>query len=114
MVVCEFWPQRKDPNHTRITVAGGRICYPGNIGTPTGSIELAKLTINSVLSCRNAHFVYVYAKKFYLQTSMDWLEYVYKKLSEITQEFIQEYNLTQLVQNGWIYFQIIRGWYGLP
>ena len=36
------------------------------------------------------------------------------KLSDITQEFIEEYNITQLVQNGWIYFEILRDCYGLP
>ena len=41
-------------------------------------------------------------------------EYVRIKLSEIPQEFIEEYNLTQLVQNGCIYFEILWGCYGLP
>ena len=36
------------------------------------------------------------------------------KLSEIPQEFIEEYNLTPLVQNVRIYFEILRGCYGLP
>ena len=40
-------------------------------------------------------------------------EYVRIKLSDITPEFNEEYNLTQSVQNGWIYFEILRGCYGL-
>ena len=36
------------------------------------------------------------------------------KISDIPQEFIEEYNLTPLVQKLWIYFEIICGWYGLP
>ena len=36
------------------------------------------------------------------------------KLSDIPQEFIEKYNLTQLVQNGWIYFKIPGGCYCLP
>ena len=36
------------------------------------------------------------------------------KLSEIPQKFIEEYDLTQSAQNGWIYFEILRGCYGLP
>ena len=35
------------------------------------------------------------------------------KLSDIPQEFIKKYDLTQSVQNGWIYFYILRGCYGL-
>ena len=45
---------------------------------------------------------------------MDLHEYVHIKLSDISQEFIKEYNLTQLVQNGWIYFEILCGCYILP
>ena len=45
---------------------------------------------------------------------MERSEYVSIKLSGIPQEFIEEYDLTQAVQNGWIYFEILRGFYGLP
>ena len=45
---------------------------------------------------------------------MDRPEYVRIKLSDIPQEFIEEFNLTPLVQNGWIYFEILCGCYGLP
>ena len=58
MVVCEVRPQKEDPNRTCITVVGSRICYPGNIGTSTGYLDLVKLIINSVLSCCNARFVW--------------------------------------------------------
>ena len=57
MVVCEVKPHTEDPNRTRITVAGSQIYYPGDVGTPTGSLDLVKLIINSVLSRRNARFV---------------------------------------------------------
>ena len=36
------------------------------------------------------------------------------KSEDIPQEFIQEYNLLPMVNNGWIYFEIVRGCYGLP
>ena len=64
MVVCEVLPQKEDPNHTCITVASIRICYPGNVGTPTGYLSLVDLIINSFLSCRNEHFVYFDEKTF--------------------------------------------------
>jgi hypothetical protein len=49
-VVCEVRPDKANPNHTRITIGGNRICYPGNVGTTTASLELLKLLVNSVLS----------------------------------------------------------------
>ena len=64
MVLCEVKPQKEDTNRTCITVAGSQICYPGNVGTLTGSLDLVKLIINSVLYRRNARFVFFYLKTF--------------------------------------------------
>ena len=57
MFVCKVKTHKEDPNRTRITVAGSQICYAGDVGTPTGSLDLVKLIINSVLSRCNARFV---------------------------------------------------------
>ena len=114
MVFCEVKPHKEYPNHTRITVAGSQLCYPEDVSTPTGSLDLVKLIINSVLSSCNARSVSFYLKRFYLQTPMEQSEYVRTKLSYIPQEFIEEYNLTKAVQNGWIYFEILHNCYGLP
>ena len=108
MVVCEVKPHKGDPNRTRINVAGNQICYPGNVGTPTVSLDLVKIIIYSVLYRRNARFVCFDLGKFYLQDPMERYEYVRIKLSDIPREFIEEYNLTKSVQNGWIYFEILR------
>ena len=45
---------------------------------------------------------------------MDRSEYVRIKLSDVPQEFIDEYDLSKADQHGWIYFEILRGCYGLP
>ena len=45
---------------------------------------------------------------------MDRSEYARIKIEEIPEEFIKEYNLLPMVHNGWIYFEIVRGCYGLP
>ena len=45
---------------------------------------------------------------------MDRSDYVRIKLLDIPQELIEENNLSKAVQNGWIYFEILRGCYGLP
>ena len=55
-VVCEYRPDKDDPNSTRITIAGGHLLVPFDVSTPTGSLELVKLIINSVLSLQNAWF----------------------------------------------------------
>ena len=45
---------------------------------------------------------------------MDRSEFVRINIEDITQEFIQDYNLLPMVHNGWIYFEMVRGWYRLP
>ena len=45
---------------------------------------------------------------------MERSEYVRTKILYTPQELIKEYELTQALQNGWIYFEILRGCYGLP
>ncbi len=41
-------------------------------------------------------------------------EYICIKILDIPQEFIDEYRLTGLDRDGWIYFKIHQGCYGLP
>ena len=113
-VVCEVRPGRKDPNRTRITICGTNLCYPGDVGTNTASLELFKLMINSVLSRSVAKYVCLNIEFFYLSTPLGRPEYVKIQLSKIPLEFIAEYNLTSLLHKGWIYFEIRRRCYGLP
>ena len=75
-VVCEVREQKEDPNRTRITIGGNRICYPGDVGTPTAGLDLVKLIIMSVLSRQNSKFACFDIANFYLMTPMDRLEYV--------------------------------------
>ena len=84
-VVCEVRPQKEDPNRTWITIGGNRIIYPGEVSTPTASLELVKLIINSVLSCHGAKFACFDVKKFYLETPMDRSEFVKIKIEDILQ-----------------------------
>lgn len=53
-------------------------------------------------------------KNFYLNTPLDHYEYVWVRLSDIPEEFVNKYNLQAFVKDGWVYFKIQRGVYGLP
>jgi hypothetical protein len=55
-VVCKVRPEKDDPDCTRITIGGSIICYPGDVGTNTASLELIKILLNSVLSRKGARF----------------------------------------------------------
>jgi hypothetical protein len=56
MVVCKVQPEKDDPDRTYITIAGTRICFPGDVGTNTASLELVKLLLNSVISRKGVRF----------------------------------------------------------
>ena len=49
-VACEVRPHKEDPDRKKITIGGNHIIYPGDVGTPTASLELIKLILNSALS----------------------------------------------------------------
>jgi hypothetical protein len=53
-------------------------------------------------------------KKFYLDTPMPEPNYVCIKILDILDEFIEEYKHTGLDHDGWNYFKICQGCYGLP
>jgi hypothetical protein len=112
-VVCEVRPQKEDPNRTCITIGGNRICYPGDCRTKTGSLKLTKTMFNSVLSRRNARFACFDIKNFYLGTPLDRPKFVQIRLANIPQEFIDKYNIHDYAHDGWVYFEISNGVYGL-
>ena len=113
-MVCLVRPEKSDPNCTRITIGGNRICYPGYVGTKTASLDLVKIIIYSVLSRKDAKYVAFDIPNFYLQNPLDRPEYVCIKISDIPQNFIDEYDLLDSVWYGWVYFEINHGVYGLP
>ena len=104
LVVCDVCPQKEDPNCTIIIIGGNRICYPGDVGTPTASLEIFKLLINSILYRKVARFVCFDIKNFYLGTPLDRPKYDRIHLKDIPQEFIAEYNLTTYARDGWVNF----------
>jgi hypothetical protein len=112
-VVCEVRPTKADPDRTRITISGNNIAYHGDTGTKTGSIEVVKGVLNSVCSRPKGKFLTADINNNYLNTPLDRPEYVHIKIDVIPQEFIDKYNLMAYVHNGWVYFEITKGIYGL-
>ena len=76
--------------------------------------ELFKLLLNSVLSRKGMQFSTIDLKNFYLDSPMPDSEYVRIKITDILAKFIEEYKLAGRDRDGWIYFEICRGCYGLP
>jgi hypothetical protein len=114
MVVCEVRPEKDNPYCTRITIDGNRICFLGDVGTNTPSLELVNLLLNSMLSCPGARFSSIDLKNFYHNTPMPDPEYACIKIADIPAEFIEECNLQGHNCDGLIYLRFIRAVMACP
>ena len=112
--VCELRPMKAEVERTRITVGGNLINYPGRVSTNTADITTAKCLWNSTISKKKAKFMCADVKNFYLNTPMDRPEYMKIPIELIPPEIILEYNLQDLVHDGYVYIEINKGMYGLP
>jgi hypothetical protein len=53
-------------------------------------------------------------KAFYLNTEMDYYEYMRLPINIIPQEIVDQYTLLPLMHNDYVYIEIQKGMYGLP
>ena len=90
---CNVRPQKEEQNRTRLTIGGDRINYDGDCGTPTADLLTVKLLLNSVISTDGAKFMTLDIKNFYLKTPLERYKYLKLKMSDIPDDFIEEYNL---------------------
>ena len=70
-VVVDYGLQKEEPDCTRLTVAGDRIKYPGNISTPTSALTIEKMGINSTMYTPQARYMCGDLRKFYFGTPFD-------------------------------------------
>ena len=114
-VVVNYRPEKSDPYRTRLTVGGNLIVYPSDCSTPNVDLLTVKLLLNSIISSPGAKFLTIAIKHFYLNTPMKRFEYMRLKLSDLSEDFVERYNLKPKAdKNGQIYVEIRRGIYGLP
>ena len=51
---------------------------------------------------------------FYLHTPLDRPEYMRILVNNPPEEIMEDYEVNQFVRNGFVYFDIMSGMYGLP
>ena len=105
---------KEDPHRIRATLGGNLIHYPDDVGTPTANPLLIKIFLNSIISTDGAKFATADLSNFYLMTPLKRPEYGRVKLTDIPDKIICEYKLREkATPDGWIYFKVVRGMYGL-
>jgi hypothetical protein len=89
-------------------MGGNLINYPDDVGTPTATLLLIKIFLNSVISTKGAKFANADLANFYLMTPLKRPEYAKIKLTDIPEEVIKEYKLHEYVTPaGWVYIKVI-------
>ena len=65
-----------DPNQVRVTAGRNLVKYPGEFATRTTNLATSTLIWNSVLSTKDAKFMGIDIRNFYLGTPLEWYEYM--------------------------------------
>ena len=104
--MAEIISQKDETHHTRLTVGGDLINFPGDVTTPTADLITYKLIFKSVLSTTNVKFMCSDRANFYLNNPVNRYDYMKLPLDIIPEEIIQQYNLINLAHKGLVYMEI--------
>ena len=77
------------------------------------SLATVKLLPNSVVSTKDAVFTTADIKDFFCAFFLPDPEYMKMQLKMIPQEIIDQYNLQDLQEDGWVYMKILKVMPGL-
>jgi hypothetical protein len=115
-IICNFCPQKKEQNCTRLTVGRNQINCPGNKAMPTANLMTVKLLINSKIRTPGAIFLDIDLANFSLNTPLPNYKYMHLvRLNIIPDKIVLAYNLRDIVEpHGWVYIEIRMGMYSLP
>ena len=89
-IVFKICPQKAEIHRTQLTVGGQLVKYPHTVSTPMLDISTVKCLRNSVIYTLDAKFFGNDIKYFYLNTTMDTIEYMRIKAPLIPEEIIQQ------------------------
>ena len=89
-----------------MTTAGQSFKYIDNVGTPTTEDTTTKVLTNSILSTKDEKCMIFEMNDMYLQTLLNFFEYMKIPYNIVPDKIKQQYNLKALGHNGWIYVQI--------
>jgi hypothetical protein len=111
-IVCDYKPHKKEKERVRLTLGGDTLNYSGDVATSTADITTFKILINNTLSTEDAVMMMMGIWNYYLGTPLPRFEYMRMLLSRFPEEIIQNYNLTTLAVDSWVYIKIRKGTYG--
>ena len=102
-IIC---PPKTGTHIVCVTVGDEKLDFPGITNTNCASLTTTKCLINSTVSNPLAKFMTLDIIIFYLNTPMEWYNYMKMSLDMIPEEIISQYQLYSLVSDGWIFMEI--------
>ena len=114
--VINYRPLKSKPHRIRITVAGDKLSYPFDTGSPAASLLETKILIKSTISDakKGVPFMSADLKDYFLASPMNREEFMRVHLKHFPSDIINRYQLKAKATNdGYIYIRIKKGMYGL-
>ena len=112
--VVDYCPQKEDPYRIRITAGRNLVTYEGNASVRMADLDTAKMHWNSVISMKDARYMCLDIKNFYLTAKLEYFEYMKMPLSLFPSWIVEQYNLNELAIKGWVYIEMRHMVWGLP
>jgi hypothetical protein len=104
--VIDNCPQNEDPNRVCITVGSYLIDYQFELTTRTADMVSSKILWNNVISTKDARFAGTDIKNMYLETPLDWYEYMKMPIALFPTDIIEHCRLNEKVLGGYVYMEI--------
>jgi hypothetical protein len=114
--VCDIRPNKAEKNRVRITAGGDQLDFPDDPTYPVVAMIDSKIHINSTIfdaKRRGARYMSLDIKSFYLGTPLEYYQYLCILASMTPQEIFDEYPELVIEEDGYVYFEIRKGIYGL-
>ncbi len=112
--VVNYRPQKEFPHCIRITGGGNFIKYDASASVQTADLNTTKLHWNSVISTKDARYVCLDIKNFYLTAALEYYKYMKKPLTLFPTWIIEQYDLNKHALHGLVHLEMRRAVWGLP
>ena len=100
-LIIGYRSEKANTNRVRITIGGNLINYPYELTTRKADLTTSKFMWNSDISTPVARYACTDAKHFYPDTPLNRYDYMQMPVELIPQEFIDAYDLTSKINNGY-------------
>ncbi len=93
---------------------GNLVNYNSELSVRTADINTAKMHWNSIISTKNAKYMCLDIKKFYLTAALKYYEYMKIPLALFPRWIVKQYDLSKHQLDGWVHLEMRRAMWGLP